>query len=188
MRRQPNPAVDLAPFGRWTLRDKAAQRRSPLRWASPNPMASPSRTAPNGHLPMHCATVPVDIGSPYLSHVDRHSVRVAGRFGFLLRGRCSTAAEIFGVGLSLLAPLSFNAKAVCPGSAPEGAGMSQRLARCSFTSTSCMGQPLRPNPAVDPAPSGRWTLRDKAAQRRSPLRWASKFSKGTLCAFQPAFC
>ena len=23
-------AVDLAPFGRWTLRDKAAQRRSPL--------------------------------------------------------------------------------------------------------------------------------------------------------------
>ncbi len=26
-----NPAVDLAPFGRWTLRDKAAQRRSPLR-------------------------------------------------------------------------------------------------------------------------------------------------------------
>ena len=31
-----------------------------------------------------------------------------------------------------------------------------------------------PNPAVDPAPSGRWTLRDKAAQRRSPLRWASK--------------
>ena len=31
----PNPAVDLAPFGRWTLRDKAAQRRLALRWASP---------------------------------------------------------------------------------------------------------------------------------------------------------
>jgi hypothetical protein len=27
----PNPAVDPAPFSRWTLRDKAAQRRSPLR-------------------------------------------------------------------------------------------------------------------------------------------------------------
>jgi hypothetical protein len=26
-----NMAVDLAPFGRWTLRDEAAQRRSPLR-------------------------------------------------------------------------------------------------------------------------------------------------------------
>jgi hypothetical protein len=30
----PNPAVDPVPFGHWTLRDKAAQRRSPLRWAS----------------------------------------------------------------------------------------------------------------------------------------------------------
>ena len=30
-RPQPNPAVDPAPFGRWTLRDEAAQRRSPLR-------------------------------------------------------------------------------------------------------------------------------------------------------------
>jgi hypothetical protein len=26
---RPNPAVNLAPFGRWTLRDKAAQRRLP---------------------------------------------------------------------------------------------------------------------------------------------------------------
>jgi hypothetical protein len=29
-----NPAIDLAPFGRWTLRDKAAQRRSSLRWGA----------------------------------------------------------------------------------------------------------------------------------------------------------
>ena len=35
----PNPAVDLAPFGRWTLRDKAAQRRSPQRSAPRNPSA-----------------------------------------------------------------------------------------------------------------------------------------------------
>jgi len=27
----PNPAVDLAPFGRWTLRNEAPQRRSPPR-------------------------------------------------------------------------------------------------------------------------------------------------------------
>jgi len=27
-------ALNLAPFGRWTLRDKAAQRRWLLRWAS----------------------------------------------------------------------------------------------------------------------------------------------------------
>jgi hypothetical protein len=25
---RPNPALDLAPFGRWTLRDEAEQRRS----------------------------------------------------------------------------------------------------------------------------------------------------------------
>ena len=31
---QPNPAVDPVPFGHWTLRDKAAQRRSPPRWGS----------------------------------------------------------------------------------------------------------------------------------------------------------
>jgi hypothetical protein len=28
----PNMALNLAPFGRWTLRDKAAQRRLALRW------------------------------------------------------------------------------------------------------------------------------------------------------------
>lgn len=28
-----NPALDLAPFGRWTLRDKVVQRRSALRYA-----------------------------------------------------------------------------------------------------------------------------------------------------------
>ena len=33
----PNPPVNLAPFGRWTLRDEAAQRRLPARWASLSP-------------------------------------------------------------------------------------------------------------------------------------------------------
>ena len=30
----PNLSLNLAPFGRWTLRDKAAQRRLALRYAS----------------------------------------------------------------------------------------------------------------------------------------------------------
>ena len=30
---RPNPALNLAPYGRWTLRDKAAQRRLALRYA-----------------------------------------------------------------------------------------------------------------------------------------------------------
>lgn len=29
---------------------------------------------------------------------------------------------------------------------------------------------MKPNPAVDPVPFGHWTLRDEAAQRRSPSR------------------
>jgi hypothetical protein len=33
----PNPAVDPVRFALWTLRDKAAQRRSPLRWRSLDP-------------------------------------------------------------------------------------------------------------------------------------------------------
>ena len=31
---RPNPAVDPVPFGHWTLRDEAAQRRSLLRYVS----------------------------------------------------------------------------------------------------------------------------------------------------------
>jgi len=34
VRERHNMAVNLAPFGRWTLRHKAAQRRLPLRYAS----------------------------------------------------------------------------------------------------------------------------------------------------------
>ena len=32
----PNMALNLAPFSRWTLRDKAAQRRLALRYATRN--------------------------------------------------------------------------------------------------------------------------------------------------------
>jgi len=32
------------------------------------------------------------------------------------------------------------------------------------------------NPAVDPVRFALWTLRDEAAQRRSPPRWATKES------------
>ena len=135
-------------------------------------MTSHSRTAPNGHLQMHCATVRMDIGSPHLSHAERHSARAAGRFAFSLREWCATA-EMVGVGFSSLASSSFNAKAVCRGAAPEGAGRSQRLVQRSFATRFAARQPLRPNPAVDPAPSGRWTLRNKAAQRRLALRSAS---------------
>lgn len=34
MKPQHNPALNPAPFSRWTLHDKPAQRRLALRWAS----------------------------------------------------------------------------------------------------------------------------------------------------------
>jgi hypothetical protein len=134
-------------------------------------MASLLHAASKGHLQRQCATTPVFIGSPHLSRVDRHSKRAAGNraFSAIERSR-SAAAEFSGVGLPHLAPQSFNAKAICRGAAPEGAGMSQRLVRRSSTTLFSAGQQLPANPAVDPAPSGRWTLRDKTAQRRAPLR------------------
>jgi hypothetical protein len=46
---QHNPALNLAPFGRWTLRDKAAQRRLALRWIRPATWSS-IRSVP-GWLP-----------------------------------------------------------------------------------------------------------------------------------------
>jgi hypothetical protein len=33
-----NPALNLAPFSRWTLRDKAVQRRLALRWSLERPL------------------------------------------------------------------------------------------------------------------------------------------------------
>jgi len=48
------------------------------------------------------------------------------------------------------------------------AGKSQLAACCSLTSTA------KPNPALNLAPFSRWTLRDKAAQRRLALRCSGK--------------
>jgi len=43
-----NPALNLAPFSRWTLRDKAAQRRLALRYAL---SASPFMPHQSGESP-----------------------------------------------------------------------------------------------------------------------------------------
>jgi len=45
----PNPALNLAPFGRWTLRDRAAQRRLALRY---NPQGRP-KYAPPSNSPLN---------------------------------------------------------------------------------------------------------------------------------------
>jgi hypothetical protein len=43
-----------------------------------------------------------------------------------------------------------------------------------------MKRALWANPAVDPAPFSRWTLRDKAAQRRSPLRYVQNIRNNSI--------
>jgi hypothetical protein len=60
---------------------------------------------------------------------------------------------------------------------------------CPTTGTATMSGPataarrsMCPNPPADPVPFGHWTLRDKAAQRRSPARWTSRVSSGTEVA------
>lgn len=59
--REPNPALNPAPFSRWTLRDKAAQRRLALRYASRLYFASSKRrdcsqTLPPSSITVHCDT------------------------------------------------------------------------------------------------------------------------------------
>ena len=45
-----------------------------------------------------------------------------------------------------------------------------------------------PNMALNLAPFGRWTLRDKAAPSRLALRWASAFSRPTGHSWPGAVC
>ncbi len=60
------------------------------------------------------------------------------------------------------------------GVACNGSGYVSRFPRCTVRAGACAlpWRPVcatqRPNPPVDPVPFGHWTLRDKAAQRRSP--------------------
>ncbi len=57
-----------------------------------------------------------------------------------------------------------------------GVGLLQGRRRASFRVASArfgqvdVVQRERPNPTIDPAPFGHWTLRDEAAQRRSSSR------------------
>ena len=129
---------------------------------------------------MHCAATPVLIGSPHLGVADIFGVSLSSHapLSFNTKAICHGAApegaEIVGAGLSSRVVLSLNTKAACHGAAPEGAGMSPRLVGCSSTTIFSAGRQLPSNPALNLAPFSCWTLRDKAAQRRLALRWASR--------------
>ena len=56
-----NPAIDPVPFGHWTLRNEAAQRRSSSRWGSP----SVRQCSIAKHKISRCAFVAACLSSPY---------------------------------------------------------------------------------------------------------------------------
>ena len=112
-----------------------------------------------------CARYPFSFGRP-LSLGRGQGVGQVGRFlASARRGRriasadFSPAAVACGRGRSSLSPV-------------RGGGF--RGALTSVCSPWFVAVSARANPPVDPVPFGHWTLRDEAAQRRSPARWGSQ--------------
>lgn len=123
-------------------------------------------TTPFGHLKVHQAASLVFIGSPPLAFLERLSVRVSGvrwvsRRSFFR----STAAGVLSSVRSALA-LSRH-----PRTLPFVAA--SRLAHQGNSAKTALVSIIRSNMPLNLAPFGRWTLRDKAAQRRLALRYAA---------------
>jgi len=140
-----------------------------------------------GFFNAHRPATPVDIGSSPATSVGRHSMRVAGRFVVsaqacvLSRAQRSVAAPsrpAFVRASFRHAPAQAEPVDVSPIEHLEIANAYQRsvsfvaspFAQQNASEKTALPFNPRANPAVDPAPFSRWTLRDKAAQRRSPLR------------------
>ena len=90
--------------------------------------------------------MPVLIGSPHYSHVDRHSKRAAGHRAFSAgEGSRLSAAEFLAVGWLSVAPSSINASAICRGVASHGAVVFQRSGRCLFATAFSTARQLPAN-------------------------------------------
>jgi hypothetical protein len=143
-----------------------------------------------GIFNVHRPATSVDIGSSPAASVGRHSIRVAGRFVFSARVRVLSRAQPSVAAPSRPAFVRASFRRAPAQAQPVDVSPIEHLAiakafqrSVSFAASPFVHQnttektvlPFNPraNPAVDPAPFSRWTLRDKAAQRRSPLRWAS---------------
>jgi hypothetical protein len=140
-----------------------------------------------GFFNAHRPATPVDIGSSPVTSVGRRSMRVAGRFVVsarvcvLSRAQPAMAApsrQAF-VGASFRhAPAQAQPVDVSPIEHVAIANAYQRsvsLATSPFahqntTEKTALRSKPRANPALNLAPFSRWTLRDKAAQRRLALR------------------
>jgi hypothetical protein len=141
-----------------------------------------------GRFNVHRPATPVFIGSPRATSVGRHFMRLAGLLssvaclGFLSRAQRSAGASrlLAWVGAPCCHAAVLAQRLSLLRLALRRLATSQGLRLASFLASpwaaiihaekTVLPFSQRANPAVDPAPFSRWTLRDKAAQRRSPLR------------------
>ena len=147
----------------------------------------PLRATSIGHLKVHQAATPVLIGSSPCTFVGRHSMRVAGRFVVsaqvrVLSGAQPLAAVPFRPAFVRASfrhtPVLAQPVAISPVARQAFAKVHQRsvsLAASPFvhqnaTEKTAPSSSTSSNPALNLAPFSRWTLRDKAAQRRLALR------------------
>ena len=132
-----------------------------------------------GRFNVHRSATPVFIGSPPVTFVGRRFMRPAGLLssavglGFLSRAQRSAWAPCCHAA-ALAQRLSLLRLALRRLAASRGLRLASFLASpwaaIIHSVKTVLPFSQRANPAVDPAPFSRWTLRDKAAQRRSPLR------------------
>ncbi len=127
----------------------------------------------SSNLKAPCSAMPVLIGSPGGTSGGRRFTRVAGRFAFSasrcgLVGAQPSAATPFRLAFARAAtrPVSVQTQPLFFVPVSPFAHQETTEKTAPFSST-------RANPALNLAPFSRWTLRDKAAQRRLALRWAS---------------
>ena len=140
-----------------------------------------------GHLKVHQAATPVVIGSPRCTCVGRRSMRVAGRSVVaakvrVLSGAQPSAAVPFRPAFVRASfrhtPRQAQPVAISPIAHQVFAGAHHRsvsLGASPFvhqntTEKTALSSSTSSNPALNLAPFSRWTLRDKAAQRRLTLR------------------
>ena len=145
------------------------------------------RATPIGHLQVHQAAAPVVICSPHCTFAGRHSMRVSRRFVVAAQVRVLSSAQPLVAAPSRQAfvrasfrhaPRLAQPVAVSPITHQVFAGEHQRsvsfaaspFAHQNTTEKTAPSSSTSSNPALNLAPFSRWTLRDKAAQRRLALR------------------
>ena len=123
----------------------------------------------NAHRP----ATPVDIGSSPATSVGRRSMRVAGRFVVSARSRPAFVRASFRRAPAQAQPVDVSPiehLAIANACQRSVSFVASPFAHQNTTEKTALPSKSRANPALNLAPFSRWTLRDKAAQRRLALR------------------